>query len=190
MATAGGLHNAATPRKHPNSPSHSNVGPPPPSEELRAEIEDVFRMFDDDDSGAIDTTELISAVFTITGEKIPRDEALAIIARYDRTHSGTIDRAGFESMVLERLRGRGFQEETARAFKLLEDAAMPGYITRDSLRRAAVECGERLTEEELAEMFALAVTGLGAPSVDFATFYSIQYAAQHGVDEEALPPEH
>lgn len=149
------------------------------AEELRSEIDEVFRMFDDDDSGSIDAAELASALYTITGEHIPREETLAIMQRYDRDHNGSIDRGEFETMVLERMKGRSFQEETARAFKLLEDKDMPGFVTRDSLRRVAAEAGEKLSDAELSEMFDVLVTGQMAPAVDFATFCSIQYAAEN-----------
>lgn len=149
------------------------------SEELKGEIDEVFRMFDEDDSGSIDAGELASALYTITGENIPREEALAIMQKYDRDHNGSIDRGEFESMVLERMRGRSFQEDTTRAFKLLEDKDMPGHVTRESLRRVAAECGEKLTDADLAEMFDALVTGQQVAAVDFATFCSIQFAAEN-----------
>lgn len=148
------------------------------SEEIRAEIDEVFNMFDDDNSGAIDAAELASALYTITGEKLPREEAIAIIQKYDRDKSGEVDREEFSVMVMERLKGRTFQEETARAFKLLEDPNAAGTITKDSLRRAAAECGERLTEDDINEMFDTLVTGHPSPVVDFPTFCSIQFAAE------------
>ena len=148
-------------------------------EELKSEIDEVFRMFDEDDSGAIDAAELASALFTITGEHIPREETLAIMQKYDQDNNGFIDRAEFEAMVLERMKGRSFQEETARAFKLLEDKEMPGYVTKESLRRVAQEAGEKLTDAELAEMFDILVTGQAAHAVDFATFCAIQFAAEN-----------
>ena len=148
------------------------------SDEIRSEIDDVFRMFDDDDSGSIDAGELGAALYTITGEKLPRDEVLAIIQRYDRDHNGAIDKNEFETMVLERLKGRSFQEETARAFKLLEDPNALGTITKESLRKAAAECGEKLSEEDINEMFDTLVTGHPSPVVDFPTFCSIQFAAE------------
>ena len=158
---------------NPSSSSNANI-----SDEIRSEIDDVFRMFDDDDSGAIDAGELSAALYTITGEKLPRDEILLIIQKYDRDSNGAIDRQEFETMVLERLKGRTFQEETARAFKLLEDPDAQGTITKDSLRRAAAECGEKLTEDDINEMFDTLVTGHPSPVVDFPTFCSIQFAAE------------
>ena len=153
--------------------SHNNT-----TDEIRSEIDDVFRMFDDDDSGAIDASELAAALYTITGEKLPRDEINQIIAKYDRDSNGCIDRSEFETMVLERLKGRTFQEETARAFRLLEDPNSAGTITKDSLRKASIECGEKLTEDDINEMFDTLVTGHPSPVVDFATFCSIQFAAE------------
>lgn len=152
------------------------------AEELKSEIDEVFRMFDEDDSGSIDAGELASALYTITGEQIPREEALQIMAKYDRDHSGAIDRSEFEAMVLERMKGRSFQEETARAFKLLEDKDLPGYVTRDSVRRVAQEAGEKLSDAELNEMFDIIVTGQQTAAVDFPTFCSIQYAAENNED--------
>ncbi len=152
------------------------------AEELKSEIDEVFRMFDEDDSGSIDAGELASALYTITGEHIPREEALAIMQKYDQDHSGTIDRNEFESMVLERMKGRSIQEETARAFKLLEDKDMPGFVTKESVRRVAQEAGEKLSEAELNEMFDAMVTGHHSASVDFPTFCSIQYAAESSTD--------
>ena len=138
---------------------------------------------------------------TITGETVPREEALNIMAKFDRDHSGTIDRQEFEQMVLERMQGRSFQEETARAFKLLEDKDQPSFVTRESVRRVAQEvffgvhlvplthththththcqAGEKLTEEELNEMFDTLVTGLSTGAVDYSSFCAIQYAAEN-----------
>lgn len=149
------------------------------AEELKSEIDEVFRMFDEDDSGSIDAGELASALYTITGEHIPREEALQVMQKYDQDHNGGIDRNEFEQMVLERMKGRSFQEETTRAFKLLEDKDMPGFVTKESVRAVAAEAGEKLSEAELAEMFDVIVTGQQAAAVDFPTFCSIQYAAEN-----------
>jgi Ca2+-binding EF-hand superfamily protein len=147
------------------------------SDEIKGEIDEVFNLFDSDSSGKIDVNELESALFTITGERLPRDEVVALIKRYDEKADGELSKEEFTTMVMERLKGRTFQEETARAFKLLEDPNAAGAITKDSLRRAAAECGERLTEDDINEMFDTLVTGNPSPVVDFATFCSIQFAA-------------
>ena len=192
-------------------------------EELKSEIEDVFRMFDEDDSGSIDLSELSSAMHTVTGEPMSREDVLSIMQRYDVDGNGTIDRHEFQEMVLERIKSHSTQEECARAFRLLEERAAlgsngqrpsltptdsapsssevsnlaysssaeppntnnyggavgTGYITIDSVRRAAADVGEKLTEAELAEMFDVMVTGQKTPAIDFPTFCSIQFAAEN-----------
>jgi Ca2+-binding EF-hand superfamily protein len=147
-------------------------------EEMRSEIGQVFKMFDEDDTGSIDVSELASALQTITGEKVSREDMMAIMAKFDADGSGSIDLVEFETMVLERMRGRSFQEETAKAFAYLEDRSMPGFVTRESVRKAADEIGEKLTDVELNEMFDVLVTGQTSQAIDFATYCTVQQAAE------------
>lgn len=147
-------------------------------EEMRSEIIQVFKMFDEDDTGSIDVSELASALQTITGEKVSREDMMAIMAKFDADGSGSIELAEFESMVMERMRGRSFHEETAKAFNYLEDKSMPGFVTRESLRKAADDVGEKLTDVELNEMFDVLVTGQSSQAIDFATYCIVQQAAE------------
>lgn len=156
--------------------------------ELKAEIAEVFKMFDEDECGFINVSELASALYTVTGEQMSREEALALMNRYDKNRTGEISLPDFESLVVSRLKGRGLQEEMSRAFKLLEDKDMPGYITRESMRKAAGSIGEKISEVELAEMFDQLVTGQATQAVDFATFCSIQYAAEQDASGAPIPP--
>ncbi|MEM0150155.1 MAG: EF-hand domain-containing protein [Candidatus Micrarchaeaceae archaeon] len=155
------------------SPSPCNM------EDLKSEIAEVFRMFDEDEGGSISVNELASALYAITGEQMSREETLALMRRYDKGSSGEITLAEFEALVIERLRGRSLQDEVSRAFKLLEDKETPGFITRESLRRAAASVGEKISDAELVEMFDQLVAGHTSHAVDFATFSSIQFAAEH-----------
>ncbi|KAL7695021.1 caltractin [Lotmaria passim] len=47
---------------------------------LREDIKDVFSIFDEDASGSISIQEVTRALYTITGERIPRSEVLKLIA--------------------------------------------------------------------------------------------------------------
>lgn len=148
-------------------------------DDLKAEIAEVFHLFDEEDSGVIHLNELASALHTITGETISREETLHMIQKYDKNDVGVIQLNDFEDLVMSRLKGRSFQEETTRAFKLLEDKELNGFITKESLRKAALSVGEKLSDAELADMFDALVTGnTKEQAVDFATFCSIQYAAE------------
>jgi Ca2+-binding EF-hand superfamily protein len=148
-------------------------------DDVRSEIAEVFKVFDEENSGHINLTELAAALRCVTGEQYSRDACLEMMTKYDKDRSGEISLGEFEDLVLDRIRGHSFQDETQRAFKLFEDRELPGFVTKDSLRRAAADIGEKISEVELAEMFDPMVTGQGAQAIDFATFSAIQYAAEH-----------
>ncbi|CCW60106.1 unnamed protein product [Phytomonas sp. EM1] len=228
---------------------------------LREEIHDVFKIFDEEESGSISMRELSRAMYTITGERISRMEMLKLLSHARETvsenhrrqeqmqqklqmassglepdqgankskegcdthsdmntetehmtsptgtHKPSLTEAGkteydnsqtqylssrsqrhinsdgvdievFEQVVMRKLNSRSQQEELLFAFELLEDKVYPGYITKESLKRAAAESGEPLTDAEVTEMFDVAVTGVPTPAVDFNTFSIIQSAAR------------
>ncbi|CCW66926.1 unnamed protein product [Phytomonas sp. Hart1] len=228
---------------------------------LREEIHDVFKIFDDEEAGSISMRELTSAMYTITGERISRMEMLKLLSyareivsenhrrqelifqklqmttpglgseqgankskeisdfnsnvktdtenlnsltvanKHLSTESGKIDHDGtqnqylsscskrninndgvdievFEQVVMRKLNSHSQQEELLFAFGFLEDKSYPGYITKESLKRAAAESGEPLTDAEIAEMFDVSVTGVPTPAVDFNTFSVIQSSSR------------
>lgn len=89
-----------------------------------------------------------------------------------------IDLELFEETVLLKLNDRSEEEEQRYAFGLLEDKYYAGFITKESLSRAAMEVDEPLTEAELTEMFHHLVTGVPTAAVDYTTFAAMQEAAQ------------
>ncbi|EPY31898.1 caltractin [Strigomonas culicis] len=89
-----------------------------------------------------------------------------------------IDLELFEQTVLMKLHDRSEEQEQRYAFSLLEDQYYPGFITKDSLARAAVDVDEPLTDVELNEMFHHLVTGVPTAAVDYTTFAALQEAAQ------------
>lgn len=99
-----------------------------------------------------------------------------------RDNDDGVDVELFEEVVLRRLNGRSYEEELAFAFSLLEDKYYPGFITKESLKRAAMETEEPLTEAEVLEMFDIMVTGVPTAAVDINTFSAIQDAARLNED--------
>lgn len=89
-----------------------------------------------------------------------------------------IDMDVFEQVVLRKLQHSSYEEELAHTFALLEDPTYAGFITRESVRRAAAETGEPLTEAEITEMFDTLVTGVPTAAVDLSTFTDLQLAAR------------
>lgn len=216
---------------------------------LREDIKEVFNIFDEDGSGSISIQEVTRALYTITGERIPRSEVLKLIAhgrdvvakeqqkaldshkasrqstvseadpqssfspsakldsaevrpqsrsqdlmsasnttRVQASHAHQLDSSEgidvdvFEQVVLRKLQHRSYEEELAHTFALLEDSTYTGFITKESVRRAAVETGEPLTEAEIAEMFDTLVTGAPTAAVDLSTFTDLQLAARKAED--------
>lgn len=96
--------------------------------------------------------------------------------------SEDIDVDVFEQVVLRKLQHRSYEEELAYTFALLEDTTYAGFITKESVRRAAAETGEPLTEAEIAEMFDTLVTGAPTAAVDLSTFTDLQLAARKAED--------
>ncbi|KAK7199964.1 caltractin [Novymonas esmeraldas] len=109
-------------------------------------------------------------------------------ARFVSPHSHQLDSSEgidvdvFEQIVLRKLKHRSYEEELAYTFALLEDKSYLGFITKESVRRAAAETGEPLTEAEIAEMFDPLVTGVPTAAVDLSTFTDLQLAARKAED--------
>lgn len=205
----------------------------PTADSLKDEILEVFKIFDEDDSGVISILEFRRALYAIIGERIPRSEVVRLVTdarkyinnrRSERDSSpksgsdiASPSAAGneeedagsplhnssknmgtsavsstwkeeedfdnvtpevFEHVVLMKLNSRSYADELASTFALLEDKYYPGFVTKESLLRAAAETEEPLTEAEVVEMFDPLVTGVPTAAVDFQTFCNIQAAAR------------
>lgn len=203
----------------------------PNYDSLRDEILEVFKIFDEDESGVISILEFRRALYAILGERIPRSEVVRLVSdarhyiharKVDSPLKGTssdmsasprlvdededssiqspttpstsprqaplnwkeeedtsnVTADVFEHVVQLKLNSRSYADELASTFALLEDKYYPGFITKESLLRAAAETEEPLTDTEIAEMFDPLVTGVPSAAVDFQTFCSIQNAAR------------
>ncbi|KAG5488649.1 hypothetical protein JIQ42_00261 [Leishmania sp. Namibia] len=108
--------------------------------------------------------------------------------RFVSSHSHLLDSSEgidldvFEQIILRKLKHRSYEEELAYTFALLEDKSYIGFITKESVRRAAAETGESLTEAEIAEMFDPLVTGVSTAAVDLSTFTDVQLKARKAED--------
>merc|ERR1711981_791778 len=97
----------------------------------REEIKEAFELFDADNSGMIDATELKGAMEAL-GFKPKREEIKKMLADIDK-------------------------DDNIKAFGLFDDDGT-GKITAKNLKRVAGELGETISDDEIKEMLVLGDT--------------------------------
>ena len=100
-------------------------------EEFVLEIEQTFKLFDQDNSGTIDQEEL-GNVFRSLGQHYSDSELREMIASTDHDHSGTINFGEFLLLMRKRARDTDTEEELVEAFKVF-DRDSNGLITYQEL---------------------------------------------------------
>lgn len=199
----------------------------PLADSLKEEILEVFKIFDEDNSGTISTLEFCRALYAILGERIPRSEVVRLVEKaraqlksrrsevgnksssangllssnndpqdlesslqknqgasiigmnwLEDEGSDNVSPELFEMVVRMKLNSKSDDDELVSAFALLEDKYYPGFVTKESVLKAAAEADEPLTEAEVNEMFDPLVTGVPSAAIDFQKFCEIQKAAQ------------
>lgn len=155
---------------------------------LLAEATQVFDMFDEDGNGSIDVSELQSALTTITGAVVTAHEASEIIRLYDVDENGTLSLDEFKMMVKARVTARSWSGDLVRTFQFLCGPGNSHVITAKSLRSAAADVGEVLSEEEAQTLIDAALGGFGGlgGGVDYATFCKVQQGASQGAEASDL----
>merc|ERR1711935_789387 len=117
------------------------------------EIEEAFSLFDADNSGMIDGTELKTAMEAL-GFKPKRDEIKKMLADIDKDGNGTIEAAEFMELMTAKFSDKDAKDDIIKAFGLFDDDGT-GKITMKNLKRVAGELGETLSDAELKEMLTM-----------------------------------
>merc|ERR1712070_1201674 len=120
------------------------------------EINEAFSLFDADNSGMIDATELKSAMEAL-GFKPKREEIKKMLADIDKDGNGTIEAAEFMELMTQKFSDKDAKDDIIKAFGLFDDDKT-GKISMKNLKRVAAELGESLSEAELKEMLVLGDT--------------------------------
>merc|ERR1711918_300972 len=102
------------------------------TDEQKAELKEAFELFDTDGSGAVDSSELHTAMKALGFE--PKKEEIA-----------------------EKMNQKDGKEELLKGFKLFDDDNT-GRISMKNFKRVAKELGENLTDKELEEILGEADT--------------------------------
>lgn len=123
------------------------------SEEI-TEYREMFDLFDEDKSGAIDAEEL-GKVMRALGQFPTNAEVNKIVEEVDEDGSGVVEFSEFLVVMVKYKKTHEPEEdpdaELLRAFKVF-DKDGSGYITADELRDFLTRLGEPLTDEEVDDL--------------------------------------
>merc|ERR1719324_2061554 len=99
----------------------------------REEIKEAFELFDADNSGMIDATELKSAMEAL-GFKPKTGEIKKMLADIDKDGNGTIEASEFMELMTAKMNDKDAKEDMIKAFGLFDDDST-GKISMKNLKR-------------------------------------------------------
>ncbi|KQJ89557.1 calmodulin-beta isoform X2 [Brachypodium distachyon] len=135
------------------------------SQEQLDEFRAAFSLFDRDGDGTI-TLEELGTVMRSLGQRPTEAELRDMIAEVDADGNGAVDFAEFLALVDRKLLDA--EDDLRDAFRVF-DADGNGFISLDELRRVMLDLGERLSDEELAQML-LEADGDGDGQINYSEF--------------------
>merc|ERR1711959_658495 len=122
------------------------------TEEQKAELREAFDLFDTDGSGAVDATELHTAMKAL-GFEPKKEEIAKMVKEMDKDGDATVDFEEFCKMMAEKMNQKDGKEELLKGFKMFDDDGT-GKISFKNFQRVAKELGENLSDAELKEILA------------------------------------
>merc|ERR1712178_430394 len=122
------------------------------SEAPQQELREAFDLFDTDGSGAVDATELHTAMKAL-GFEPKKEEISKMVKEMDKDGDATVDFEEFCVMMAEKMNQKDGKEEMMKGFKLFDDDNT-GKISFKNFQRVAKELGENLSDAELKGILA------------------------------------
>jgi len=140
------------------------------SDEQMAEFREAFNLFDKNKDHMISAKEL-GTVMRSLGQSPTDKDIQNMIRQADVDKNGSIDFEEFVKMMLGYSRRADPETEMREAFRVF-DKDGNGYISAEELRHVMTNLGERLTDQEVAEMIREAdINGDGM--VDYNEFIKL-----------------
>ncbi|XP_019636401.1 PREDICTED: calmodulin-A-like isoform X1 [Branchiostoma belcheri] len=124
------------------------------TEEQIGEFKEAFALFDQDGDGTI-TTEELGVVMRSLGRNPTEAQLQEMMNTADAARSGSIDFADFLKLMASKMLSTNVQEEIIQAFRVF-DKDGDGYVSAAELRHVMTNLGEKISADELDEMFQVA----------------------------------
>ena len=122
------------------------------TKEQKEEIKQIFDLYDVNEDKTIEVSEL-RACLRAMGFKADKEEVKALIEHHDKDKTGKLDWDEFQKLVTDKIINRDPREEMTQAFNYFVDDKN-GKITHESIKKVAKELGEKMTDEEIADLIA------------------------------------
>ena len=122
-------------------------------EEKIAECQEVFNLFDVDNEGVI-TTENLGDAIRILGYSPSQSEIKEIISEFDLNKTNQIKFNEFINIYANKMKLPDTEEALLEAFKIFDSDANEN-INNEDFKNLITNIGEKLTDDELKEIFNL-----------------------------------
>ena len=124
-------------------------------EDMKKEIESLFKQFDDNGDGYVVAEEIYKAMMAL-GQRISLNDAKDMIAKVDNNGDGKLDLREFVEMMLPKMKDELLNQddnmEDLRAMFLEADIDHSGTLSIDEIYSVILKLGAEVTLEELIEL--------------------------------------
>ena len=120
------------------------------TDEQRKDLQDIFDQFDKDKDGKISGKELSNAMVSM-GQNPTEEEINEMVREVDLNQDGKIDFDEFMILMTKSSPDTQTEEEVINAFRVF-DKEGNGLIASSELKHIMMTIGDKMSEEEAAEM--------------------------------------